>query len=220
MTQSQPEITQEQLEAIAFVGNTLGPLFYHDPASGTTDALFEALGSINVTETAAAWPFAKEAESAEALGLIAASLREVQDDKTALAEEFRRLFVGPARKAAAPWGSVYTDRESVIFGKTCLDLRDWMGEHGIEAVVKEKHEPEDHIGLMLMLAAWIATNRPELTREYLGLHLLTWAPHFLELMQQEAKHPFYQGLAQLTRATLVGAQEELALDVTVPRFFR
>ena len=44
MTQSQPEITQEQLEAIAFVGNTLGPLFYHDPASGTTDALFEALG--------------------------------------------------------------------------------------------------------------------------------------------------------------------------------
>lgn len=212
-------ITEDQLQAIAFIGDTLGPLFYNDPASGTTDALLDALAGLDAAEAAAAWPFAQEETAAEALSAISNALHE-PNAVQGLAEEFRRLFVGPAPKAAAPWGSVYTDRESVIFGKTCLDLRDWMGEHGIESISREQREPEDHIGLMLMLAAWIARNRPELTGEYLEAHLLTWAPHFLELMEGATTHPFYRALASLTASTLAGVQEELNLQVATPRFYR
>ena len=34
--------------------------------------------------------------------------------------EYRRLFVGPGHLPAPPWGSVYTDRECVIFGEATL----------------------------------------------------------------------------------------------------
>ena len=68
-------------------------------------------------------------------------------------QEYRRLFVGPAPKPAPPWGSVYTDRECVVFGESTLALRAWMRAQGIARLVDDK-TPEDHIGLMLVLMAW------------------------------------------------------------------
>lgn len=73
--------------------------------------------------------------------------------------EYRRLFIGPGAKPAPPWGSVYTDRECVVFGATTLELRAWMREHGVARTADEK-TPEDHIGLMLALMAWLAQNSP------------------------------------------------------------
>ena len=45
--------------------------------------------------------------------------------------------------------------------------------------------------------------------------------HFkLAELEKAAEHPFYQGLAQLTRATIEGVQEARALAVVLPRFYR
>ena len=140
----------------------------------------------------------------------------VDDD---LMWEYRRLFVGPGHKAAPPWGSVYTDREQVIFGLTTLDLRRWMRERGIERR-GDANDPEDHIGLMLELMAWIAANRPADLDDYLQNHLLTWAPHFLAYMEKETTHPFYKGLARLACASLEGMRDSRGLDVVEPRFYR
>ena len=139
---------------------------------------------------------------------------------SSLADEYRRLFVGPAKKAAAPWGSVYTDRDQVVFGLSTLELREWLRKNGIEIRRGKSEEPEDHIGTMLELMAWLADNRPELLGDYLQHHLLTWAPHFLVLMQNAAADAFFTGLAALTRSTLLGIQDALSLDVIEPRFYR
>ena len=56
--------------------------------------------------------------------------------------------------------------------------------------------------------------------DYLQHHLLTWAPHFLALMQNAAADAFFTGLAALTRSTLLGIQDALSLDVIEPRFYR
>ena len=80
--------------------------------------------------------------------------------------------------------------------------------------------PDDHIGLMLSLLATLTEERPELVEEYLSEHLLPWAPHYLGLLEVCAEHPFYKGLALLTKATLKGAQGELSLVVIEPRFYR
>lgn len=133
--------------------------------------------------------------------------------------EYRRLFVGPAEKPAPPWGSVYTDRECVVFGASTLDLRAWMREHGIARTTDEK-TPEDHIGLMLALMAWIAANQPADLDEYLRLHLLTWSSHYLDELAEAAEHPFYEGLARLTKASLEGIQAARRIDVEYPRFYR
>ncbi|WP_165050415.1 MULTISPECIES: Tat proofreading chaperone DmsD [unclassified Adlercreutzia] len=207
------------LEQVAFVGETLGPLFLNDPGRGgeATRAALASFAALDARAAAAEWPFVDEEEARASLELMRAGAAAGVDD--ALVWEYRRLFVGPAKKAAPPWGSVYTDRECVVFGASTLELRAWMRAHGIERL-GDKAEPEDHIGLMLLLMTWIADNRPELLDEYLREHLLTWAGHFLSLVEREAGHPFYEGLARLARASLEGVRVSRGLEVIYPRFYR
>ena len=259
------------MDQVAFLGETLGPLFLEDPGrdGASTPAALAAFAALDVRAAAQEWPFAQIAQGVwdtqGARGVQAAqgaqgardvwgvqgarSTRGVQaaqgaqstqdvrgvsevevalelmhtgalagaDD--ALVWEYRRLFVGPAAKVAPPWGSVYTDRESVVFGESTLELRAWMRVHGIKRMGGEA-DPEDHIGLMLLLMAWIADNRPELLDEYLQLHLLTWADHFLEGVVKSTKHAFYEGLARLSRASLEGLRLARGLQVAYPRFYR
>ena len=206
------------LEGIAFVGETLGPFFLQDPKTGEAGAAFQALAALDVDAAAAEWPFAGEAEARACLALMKEGLAHgIEDDD--LVWEYRRLFVGPAPKPAPPWGSVYTDRECVVFGESTLALRAWMRAQGIERLVDDK-TPEDHIGLMLVLMAWIARNQPADLDDYLRLHLLPWSSHFLDELAEAAKQPFYEGLARLAKASLEGIQSERALDVAYPRFYR
>lgn len=206
------------LEGIAFVGETLGPFFLQDPKTGEAGAAFQALAALDVDAAAAEWPFAGEAEARACLALMKEGLAHgIEDDD--LVWEYRRLFVGPAPKPAPPWGSVYTDRECVVFGDSTLALRAWMRAQGIARLVDDK-TPEDHIGLMLVLMAWIARNQPADLDDYLRLHLLPWSSHFLDELAEAAKQPFYEGLARLAKASLEGIQSERALDVAYPRFYR
>jgi TorA maturation chaperone TorD len=201
----------------AFIGRALGPFFLEDPKSGNAGSLYEALAALDPEEAAVEWPFVADE-------LACRFIRQMQEglaaDFDALLWEFRRLFsTGPVRKPAPPWGSVYTDVEPVIFGATTLELRSWMKEQGI-AFKSSERVPEDHIGLMLLLMAWIAEDRPELLEEYLRLHLLTWSSHFFEQLKAATSHPFFQGLAGLTSASLEGLRVQAALVVDYPRFYR
>jgi TorA maturation chaperone TorD len=210
--------SQESREELIFIGEILGPFFLQDPKTGNGGPAFEAMSNIDVAEAAADWPFVDDAAAAEYLDLMKSGLAEgIQSE--ALTWEYRRLFIGPNVKPAPPWGSVYTDREMVIFGETTLALRQWMRQQGTVLQLDEK-TPEDHIGLMLLLLAWVAENKPESLEDYLCLHLLTWSSHFLEQLVAAAEQPFYQGLAGLTKATLEGVQQQFDLHIEYPRFFR
>ena len=214
-------------EGVAFLGNTLAPFFLQDPRTGSAEAEFAAVAALDARTAGAEWPFAGREEAARYLAMMVEGLTpsRVAGEGGAFAAdddltwEYRRLFIGPAAKPAPPWGSVYTDRECVVFGVTTLELRAWMHEHGVARTADEK-TPEDHIGLMLALMAWLAQNQPADLGEFLSLHFLTWAGHFLDELADAAEHPFYEGLARLTRASLDGVQETLGLKVVVPRFYR
>ncbi|MBC5583695.1 Tat proofreading chaperone DmsD [Eggerthella sp. NSJ-70] len=209
---------QAELEAVAFAGDTLAPFFLQDPRTGTAGPAFAAMAALDAGAAAAEWPFAEEGEARAALGLMTGGLAggaEADD----LVWEYRRLFVGPAPKPAPPWGSVYTDRECVVFGASTLALRAWMRGRGIARLADDK-TPEDHIGLMLSLMAYLARNQPDDLDEFLQAHLLTWSSHFLDQLAEAAAHPFYEGLARLAKATLEGVQQVRGLDVTYPRFYR
>lgn len=231
MTEHQT-IDEKTLEGIAFAGRTLGPLFRHDPLLDRekVEALYVALARSNPTALCEEWPFVAPDEALEPITDMVRGAKRFEDElavdneslaaTSSLADEYRRLFVGPAKKAAAPWGSVYTDRDQVVFGLSTLELREWLRKNGIEVRRGESEEPEDHIGTMLELMAWLADNRSELLGDYLQHHLLTWAPHFLVLMQNAAADAFFTGLAALTRSTLLGIQDALSLDVVEPRFYR
>lgn len=228
----QRTIDEETLAGIAFAGRTLGPFFRYDPLLDRekVEALYVALARSNAAALCEEWPFVASDEALKPIADMVRGAKRLEDElavdneslaaTSSLADEYRRLFVGPAKKAAPPWGSVYTDRDQVVFGLSTLDLREWLRENGIEVRRGESEEPEDHIGTMLELMAWLADNRPELLGDYLQHHLLTWAPHFLTLMEDAAADAFFAGLAALTRSTLLGIQDALSLDVVEPRFYR
>lgn len=203
---------------IAFIGQTLGPFFLEDPKMGNASEAFEAIAGLEVDEAAEEWPFVKPEQARSMLSKMKDSLSGDFDIEE-LTWEYRRLFVGPAMKAMPPWGSVYTDRECVVFGRSTLDLRQWMRENGIERLQDEK-TPEDHIGLMLLLMAWMAEVKPECLEDYLRLHMFTWTSHFLTQLSEVSEHAFYRGLAEITKASLEGVQEKLALEVEYPRYYR
>lgn len=215
------------LEGVAFLGNTLAPFFLQDPRTGDAGAEFAAVAALDAHAAGAEWPFVGQEEAARCLSMMIeglASSRAAGEGGAFAADddltwEYRRLFIGPGAKPAPPWGSVYTDRECVVFGATTLELRAWMREHGVARTADEK-TPEDHIGLMLALMAWLAQNQPSDLGEFLSLHFLTWAGHFLDELAEAAEHPFYKGLAYLTKASLDGVRGTLGLDVVEPGFYR
>ena len=207
----------DQMAAVAFAGASLAPFFLNDPRTGDAADAFAAMAELDVAAAAAEWPFVDEATAADALALMREGLAAGADNEN-LVWEYRRLFVGPGHLPAPPWGSVYTDRECVVFGEATLALRAWRRRGGVARTADER-TPEDHIGLMLALLSYLAEERPDLVDEYLRDHLLTWALHYLEALEAAADHPFYQGLAALTRSTLLGLQAARGLEVTLPHFY-
>lgn len=202
--------TRQQGDAFAFTARILGALFYFAPDSAQAAPLVSAFTDGSWREQ---WP------DTLPVGDALAARFSTRGDET-LPEAFQRLFVGPWALPAPPWGSVWLDRENVLFGDSTLALRQWMRENGI-AFDCEQNEPEDHFGTLLMLGAWLRENsRDEAWQQLLAWHVLPWATRFLQLFIQHAAHPFYQALGQLTQHTLQVWQSQLLIPVAEKTLFR
>lgn len=197
-------------ESFALSARVLGALFYFSPDSEQAAPLVSALTTSDWHQD---WPL----DQASLLP-IAETLRTPFDEP--LPDAWQRLFIGPWALPAPPWGSVWLDRESVLFGDSTLALRQWMRENNI-AFEMQQNEPEDHFGTLLMLAAWLAENGRDAERDQLlAWHLLPWSQRFLTVFIEQAGHPFYTGLAQLARLTLADWQSSLLIPVSDKPLYR
>ncbi len=106
-------------DAVALSARTLGALFSYAPNSAEIAPLVAAFQDGSWQQQ---WPFPVAAPLASG---FAASAEET------LPEAWQRLFIGPWALPAPPWGSVWLDKESVLFGDSTLALRQWMRENGI-----------------------------------------------------------------------------------------
>ena len=211
-------LSEEVLTGLEFVGVTLAPFFMEDPKLGNASAMFEAISVIDPEVAAQDWPFVVDFDTA--FDCLTSMKRGASEyDKEHFIWEYRRLFVGPAARPVPPWGSVYMDRDCVVFGITEIELERWLRKNDIKRQTNDK-VPEDHIGLMFAQMAYIARYRPELLREYLEQHLLTWSHHFFNQLQRATDHPFYQKLAVLADASLEGFKEQTGLSIEYPRYYR
>lgn len=199
-------------ETIAVTGKVLGALLYFPPDSPQVRPLIEWLQD---GAWKSEWPYLTDNIATDIDALLQQSLGEEEPCE----EAFQRLFVGPYALPAPPWGSVYLDKESVVFGDSTLKLRDWMRQRGIEAQLSQL-EPEDHIGLMLMMASWLAENDVQHLDSFLAEHLFPWSSRYLALLEQGAVHPFYQAVARLAQTTLKGWQQRCTLAVIEQELYR
>lgn len=107
---------------------------------------------------------------------------------------FNRLFIGPAALQAPPFSSVYLDGESLVMGKTTLDVRHMYSTLGLESPWKNSL-PDDHISLELDAALVMnhiaqQTDQVEIQqlRERFMTHMDSWVPLFVERVQNAPSH--------------------------------
>lgn len=197
-------------ESFAFRARVLGALFYYSPDSEQAAPLVQALTHSDWYQD---WP-----QTEASLLPIADTFRATTEEL--LKDAWQRLFIGPYALPSPPWGSVWLDRESVLFGDSTLALRQWMRDNTI-AFEMQQNEPEDHFGTLLMLAAWLAENGRDAQRDQLlAWHLLPWSQRFLAVFIENAGHPFYVALGKLAQLTLAEWQSTLLVPVAEKPLYR
>ena len=188
--------------ALAFSARVLGALFYFAPNSTLAEPLVIAFTD---GEWVTQWPY--PVLHADTLSAGFASPAE-----ESLAEAWQRLFIGPDALPSPPWGSVWLDRENVLFGDSTLALRQWMRENQIAFDVQQ-NEPEDHFGTLLLAASWqegqSAEDESEALETLFAEYLRPWCGTFLGKVEAHATTPFWRTLAALTRDAIAAMWDEL-----------
>jgi len=130
--------------------------------------------------------------------------------------DFSKLFVGPYKLLAAPYGSVYLDSERKIMGDSTLDVKNRYREAGLDTAKTFKDAP-DHISAELEFMYYLIFKEIEAfansdietaigfiqrQKSFLEDHLMAWLPEFANSITENAENPFYPNLAKATVAFL------------------
>lgn len=172
-----------QRDNFSTAARVLGALFYYAPDSAEASALVSAL---RTDGWQAQWPLEKTT-----LSPLVAQFQAEADES--LPQAWQRLFVGPYALPSPPWGSVWLDRENVLFGDSTLALRQWMRDNGIQFAMQQ-NEPEDHFGSLLLLTAWLAENeRAHRVRATAGLASVPMVITLSECVYRKSRSPVLPG---------------------------
>jgi DMSO reductase family type II enzyme chaperone len=126
-----------------------------------------------------------------------------------MSREYTRLFInGFPHVVAPPYGSVYLEKDGLVFGKTTSEVLRFY--HGAGFTLKEEiGDLPDHIAHELEFMGILTTREAQTTgaekvqleeiqMNFLSHYLLSWIPTFCERVREDSKLAFYQTLADLT----------------------
>jgi len=135
--------------------------------------------------------------------------------------EYSRLFVGPFKLPAPPYGSVYLEEGHRLMGDSTLDAIRRYREAGVDVDPVQEDVP-DHIAIELEFMAYLVHMQEEATTAgdsdalrdaldkqtgFLERHLCAWVPEFATIVKSETESAFYRNLADATETFLA---EDLA----------
>ncbi len=138
----------------------------------------------------------------------------------ALEVDYTRLFVGPFKVLAAPYGSVYLEDNRMI-GESTIDVQKCYEHEGLDIVIKDA---PDHVAMELEFMYYLIAKEIEATENenqqnvelcrqgqlsFLQTHLARWMPHFAENVLKNAQTDFYKELARLSNTFVQNDKAEL-----------
>ena len=167
----------------------------------------------------------------EAMLYIKKMYEEVKgsDDLDIVSLDFSRLFLGPYKMHAPPFGSVYLDRERQIMGESTLEVRNKYREAGLD-ISSDFRNPPDHIAAELEFMYFLILKEIEAIRNsdiettlsfiekqraFLREHLGAWVFGFTDTIEEKAETEFYKNLARATKTFIEQNFDELS-DLSVP----
>lgn len=134
-------------------------------------------------------------------------------DLMELKVDHARLFVGPFKVLAPPFGSVYMESKRELMGASSLDARKRYQEAGLDLSTDHKEAP-DHIATELEFMHFLIFRELESIakddfeqahalaqsqKDFLEKHLGRWTPAFTALVEEHATAGFFKGLARISR---------------------
>jgi len=129
------------------------------------------------------------------------------DDLERHSVDYARLFVGPFKLLAAPYGSVYLE-DGKFMSESTLSVKDFYEQEGLDIVLKDA---PDHINVELEFMYFLAlkeaearenSDLTEATRlhdkqaSFLQMHLGRWAGPFAENIKKHSQTEFYKALGR------------------------
>ncbi|WP_089137807.1 molecular chaperone TorD family protein [Vibrio rumoiensis] len=190
----------------ALITKILGALIYFRPSEFSDHGIDRVL--------------ALQVESPESSALIK-TFQSVLDvfnrtDIDALNMAHDEFFSGIADIPVPPWGSVYLDRECVLFGESTSEYKQFLVKQGFEFET-HNNDPLDHIGLMLMTLGELLENQTNdqasaALEELLTTHMLPWTTHYLTQIESMITEPAYAQAIALTQTLLNKLQTTLNLQ--------
>jgi TorA maturation chaperone TorD len=139
--------------------------------------------------------------------------------------DFTRLFVGPFKLLAPPYGSFYLENHGIM-GESTVDIRNRYEEEALDVVI---NDAPDHIAMELEFMYYLVAKQAQAINEenlpgiqsyrkkqesFLCSHLASWLPDLAKNVQQNAQTEFYKKLAQLTEMFVQKDLGAFALFVT------
>ena len=141
----------------------------------------------------------------------------VRGNAEELAVEHARLFVGPQRVIAPPYGSVYVEEGRRVMGESTLDALRIYEKAGLRLDADFKELP-DHVAVELEFAYYVTSRGVraaeagdaeeariyESAREtFLDRHLRRWVAPFCARIAEGTESDFYRSLARCLAAFIV-----------------
>lgn len=191
------QIRQREASGLAY--QLLATLYY--PPDGSFGATVDALA-----ELWAEW----QPDLLPHLSVMQASAH------TELLVDYTRLFLGPFKVLASPYGSVYLEGKRELMGESTQEVHRIYQRAGLELTQESKEVP-DHIAIELEFLYYLicqetnslAQDNLPLARQwadtqaaFLTRHLGVWGPALAERISQHATTDFYRSLAHITAAFL------------------
>ena len=136
----------------------------------------------------------------------APALKNIQ----ALRIDYSKLFVGPYKLLAPPYGSVYLENTTRVMGDSTLDVKNRYGKEGLQVDLKEA---PDHIAIELEFMYYLISKEVEAAlnsdtantaaylekqKDFLETHLGIWISELANNIEANSQTEFYKGLARLT----------------------
>ncbi len=137
--------------------------------------------------------------------------------------DFSRLFIGPFKLLAPPYGSVYLE-DGKFMGNSALAAKELFSQEGLDVAIKDA---PDHITLELEFMYFLALKEAEarenadseeadrlgdLQASFLGMHLGKWVSEFTDKIKENAQTDFYKVLAGATKRFVLDDLESLSGD--------
>ncbi len=137
--------------------------------------------------------------------------------------DYSRLFVGPFKVLAPPYGSVYLE-DGKFMGLSSIEVKEMYSQEGLDIVLKEA---PDHISVELEYMCLLALRETEAhdksdldlaasfrdkQASFLHVHLGRWVGEFADNIAKHAQTDFYKTLGRVTRDFVERNMARVPLD--------